>query len=569
MLKKLPFVCLFLVFLGIGKSFSQCSMVEVPLTQRIQNATVIFEGKLLSKSSFWNSQHTLIYTTNTIEVYKLFKGVITGSTLQLITEGGTVDNNMQMVEPSLQLAEGSMGVFFVAPVNVNGLSSASYMAYADAQGFIKYDAAMNTASDPFKKYSDIKTSIHDYLQKQIGSDYTVVKPFNMASSVGQEKSLSSIQSITSFSPTTITAGTNSILTINGSGFGATQGTSVVQFKSADDGGSTYIQPASSHYVSWSDAQIQVKVPAKTSISGSAGTGTIQVIVNSNTVTSSGTLTITYNEINAASSGIAYQTNHVNASNNGGYNWQMFTGFDSNGPAKASFIRAFTNWRCNTFINWQLSSTLTSVNTIANDGTNVIRFDIGTELPVGVLGRCSSYWSSCATGVWYVTELDIVFDSGTTWNYTTAQPTNSESDFESVALHELGHGHQLGHVINTNDVMNYALTVGTSRRILNQDNLDAGNDVMSRNVVSNSCGPTHMIALTSGNCAVGAPAADFSATPTSGCTVPATVAFTDLTTGGPTTWAWDIDNNGTVDYATQSPTHTYSAAGVYTATRLQN
>ncbi|MGV2480060.1 UNVERIFIED_CONTAM: hypothetical protein IGO34_24980, partial [Salmonella enterica subsp. enterica serovar Weltevreden] len=30
-----------------------------------------------------------------------------------------------------------------------------------------------------------------------------------------------------------------------------------------------------------------------------------------------------------------------------------------------------------------------------------------------------------------------------------------------------------------------------------------------------------------------------------------------------TWAWDFDNNGTVDNTTQSPSNTYTAAGTYT------
>ncbi len=57
-------------------------------------------------------------------------------------------------------------------------------------------------------------------------------------------------------------------------------------------------------------------------------------------------------------------------------------------------------------------------------------------------------------------------------------------------------------------------------------------------------------------------ANFTASPTSGC-APLTVNFTDLTPGVVTTWAWDIDNNGSVDYTTQNPTHVYSTPGTYT------
>jgi PKD repeat protein len=41
----------------------------------------------------------------------------------------------------------------------------------------------------------------------------------------------------------------------------------------------------------------------------------------------------------------------------------------------------------------------------------------------------------------------------------------------------------------------------------------------------------------------------------------TVQFTDQSTAGGTAWAWDFDNNGTVDDTTQNPSHTFST-GVY-------
>jgi PKD repeat protein len=43
-----------------------------------------------------------------------------------------------------------------------------------------------------------------------------------------------------------------------------------------------------------------------------------------------------------------------------------------------------------------------------------------------------------------------------------------------------------------------------------------------------------------------------------------VAFTDLSSTGVASWAWDFDNNGTVDATTQNPTHTYNSTGAVTA-----
>lgn len=58
-----------------------------------------------------------------------------------------------------------------------------------------------------------------------------------------------------------------------------------------------------------------------------------------------------------------------------------------------------------------------------------------------------------------------------------------------------------------------------------------------------------------------PVAAFSADVTEG-TAPLTVTFTDSSTNDPTSWAWDIDNDGDTDYTTQNCEHTYTLAGTY-------
>lgn len=560
------------IFLGIQNCFSQCSMIEVPLSQRIQNSSAIFEGRVFKKASFWNSEHTLIYTSNTIEIYKIFKGEIHSFQIELITEGGTIGNKMHLVEPSLQLTEGDIGTFFIETAkttNPRSLNPANlqFQAYSDVQGFVKYDLTNNSATDPFKKYTSIENDLYIVLEKRTAYKYSIVKSIDI-SGLQNNSQQQLIPVINSFTPTTITAGTFTILTIDGSGFGALQGSSVVKFKNPDDGGATYIQPAVSHYVSWSDTQIQVKVPNKTNLSGSAGTGTIQVVVSSITATSSGILTVTYNETNIESGGTIYQPEHVNMNANGGYTFENYTAFAANAPATASFERALGTWRCATYMNWKMGGT-TSVNAYGNDGTNVVRFDVGSELSPGILGKCYSYYTSCSAGVWYVEELDISFDDGASWNYSTNAPSGSQSDFESVALHELGHGHQLGHVINTNDVMHYSLTTGTTRRVVNADNIAAGNDVMSRSLTTNICGPTPLIALTSLNCSLDLPVAGFTASDSIICAGDC-ISFTNQSTGAPTSQTWSFTGAATASSPQQNPINIcYNTAGTYAVTLIVN
>jgi PKD repeat protein len=62
-------------------------------------------------------------------------------------------------------------------------------------------------------------------------------------------------------------------------------------------------------------------------------------------------------------------------------------------------------------------------------------------------------------------------------------------------------------------------------------------------------------------ATSTPVASFTATPSSG-PAPLNVAFTDTSSGSPTSWSWDF-GDGTTS-TVQNPSHTYAAPGAYTA-----
>ena len=73
---------------------------------------------------------------------------------------------------------------------------------------------------------------------------------------------------------------------------------------------------------------------------------------------------------------------------------------------------------------------------------------------------------------------------------------------------------------------------------------------------------HYATLGGGGAGPVAPVANFAANPTSG-TEPLTVNFTDTSTNTPTQWAWDFQNNGTVDSTVKNPSFTYTTPGTYT------
>ena len=384
----------------------------------------------------------------------------------------------------------------------NGTSQSKFKPYASSQGFYKYDLKTNNVFNPFMSREGISTVFHNNITA-LTNNPNIIEVSNFDAQLVYNNSIANRDTngaigITSFSPTTLNGGVRDLLTINGIGFGNTQGT--VNFRDANFGGSQYFTALDTQIVSWTDSQIVVEVPSR------AGTGDIQVVTSFDfTSTSNTDLTIFYSQINPANDTDAFQSQHTDLNGSGGYTWQMETSFEANAAANASFTRAFDSWVCTTGINWEIGA-VTTVDVIAADEINIIRFDNGTELPEGVLGRCTSRFDACGNfaspgGIdVFVNELDIVFNdvftgglSQLSWEFGPGTATGFEVDFESVAVHELGHGHQLAHIINSGEVMHFSIANGQNSRDLGASDIAGANDVMVRNINSPVCSEGAMTA----------------------------------------------------------------------------
>jgi len=509
MKKILRHIVLISCFLGLGGSnlFSQILLKETSLEKQITNSSLVIEGKVLSKRSFWDAENKNIYTANTVEVYKVFKGEPV-SLIEVITPGGTVGRKAQIVVPSLKLREGDLGVFTLVKHNIaiapkSNSVKTQYIAYSSLQGFYRYNLLKNEAINTFNKKRGIVSSFYLEIMNHTKSNYIEVNNYNVEQSVylkSTQNKNSLAPTAISFSPTTVTAGTKSSITITVAigatgNFGTVKGK--VAFSDADLGGDGfYIDALDSQVTSWTTNSITVEVPS------SAGNGKIKVTdASGNEITSTADLNIPFSIINKEVNGNAYIPQHYNKNNLGGYTWQMYTGFNANTNAKNAFLRAFNNWVCKTGINWRIGGT-TTVNETAIDNVSVIRFDNNVNpLPEGVLGQCSYVLATCNDVLWLVDELDIEFDDdvndpdtpGTeAWNFSTSLPNINEFDFESVALHELGHGHLLGHVINTDEVMHYNISISEYARVLNPEDINAGLFVQNRSTSTSLCGTSVMI-----------------------------------------------------------------------------
>ena len=151
--------------------------------------------------------------------------------------------------------------------------------------------------------------------------------------------------------------------------------------------------------------------------------------------------------------------------------------------------------------------------------------------ISSLATTYSWYSNCGGNSWYVSEMDIEFNTAIPWHTDTTLPTGSQADLESIALHELGHAHQLGHVRDQADPLYWSISFGQTKRNLLQNDIDGGIYVKDKSVNLPICGQPSMIAHPQCpqplSCAV-----SISNAPPIVCYGDSTIIYADLTiTGG--------------------------------------
>lgn len=557
MQRPLVFLTFWLLFWGVSPAQS-CLLVEVPLQERVQQSALIVEGEVVRSTPFSNTSGTLINTAHEVRVYTVYKGQLNSvSRVLVVTAGGQLGQQLQLVEPSLTLAVGDKGLFVLELAQYDGQPThlPVLRPVAGPQGFVRY-LPSGGASDVFQVYPDLQQSLYQPLQQWV-QQAPQIKQAMPAMRMQQQRGKA--PAITNFSPATVSAGTFSTFTITGSGFGTQSGQAEVAFSNANDGGATFLPVPASLIQSWSNTQIVVQVPMD------AGSGPIRVTDASGaSTTSSASVTIPYSVINVDVQGNIFRTYLRDINSSGGLTLNYNTNFLNYPGATDAFERALNSWRCGSFIHFDLSTVPASSTCQAQDGISIVNWDTACPLPQGILGQSRSNYSFCSAPLTiYLDDVDFIFakqPANLSWNFTTNNSTNQQYDFESVALHELGHGHQLTHVIEPSEVMHFTIGPGTDKRVLSQQDIDGGDDVITFSA-ANTCGPAPHTPLNSSNCALGGPTASFIGVPQEGC-APLEVFFFDQSAGNPTFWEWDIDNDGIVDYTTKNIAHSYTQPGKY-------
>jgi hypothetical protein len=285
--------------------------------------------------------------------------------------------------------------------------------------------------------------------------------------------------------------------INGISFGSSVGS--LQFSNVNDGGATNTSTVADDIIYWTDNQIRAKIP------GLAGFGTLRVLDDLGNVLATTPITIKWGEINVSNTFSGFgtatrqQVHLMKKNSEGGYTFEFSSSttngpaFSANASAKLAFQRAIRTWRCSTLVNYNVNILSASNAQSINDDINIIVYD--NTLTAGALAVCTSRFSGNSTGlcnlyntVWQLKEMDIrvlsVPLTNFTWNYSSIAPTSSQFDFESVILHEIGHGHGLTHVSNpSSSLMFYSISNGIVKRLPTANEIEGGQFKIARSVTN--------------------------------------------------------------------------------------
>ncbi len=474
----------------------QCLLESVSLEERAANSSFVFEAEKIGQGYYWSDEEGRVYTDHQLEIQHVFKGEsLLSDTVLLRTRGGVWGDLVEEVFPVLGLSICERGLFFA---NVDASDASILRTCCGPQSFIRYDLEKQSASDPLNYYEQIALDVHLPLwEAAIGMSELDYENSYLFQETDTKDGQDLPPVISGFSPTSITAGTFDILTITGENFGsAPTGMSSVHFRNPDFYGLSfsYQAVAPNHILSWSDNEIQVLVPGRDPLinKSGAGTGLIRVYNEAGDMSqSTENLTVLYNKMTAG----LHEIDLVNDSGFGGYTFSLNETLAADEEAVAAIDRALSTWQCEIQTNLVNAGASSPVACAANDGLNLIAFDTSCELPMGTIGQTTHWFMQCADGDAFFLEMDLLFDAEINWNFSTAPTPSGQKDFESAVLHELGHAHGMGHVLDFGKVMYPALLDADDVRELDADAKECGALILAHSVEANTCGDSSpMIAL---------------------------------------------------------------------------
>jgi len=479
-------------------------IVPIELSVRTRRANQIVLGEVVDRSSYWDKDKRNIYTASRLKVTAYLKGQQVEQYVYMVTLGGIVEDEAQVVFPNIHLEIGKEYCLFMVDAPTTKLrpeiaqarttTKTHFQAFAHIQGVLPLNESVYTDN-----YTQTNLTENRLLEKIFEiSQFTPVSPNghifqarkHEKEQAATSRSSSSIQLSNGAGQTTSVFRAGTIdeaeeMIINGADFGTEIGT--IEFTNSNTGGLNMgLLTYETDILYWTENEIRVKVPAF------AGTGIVNVRNSDGTLVGTANISIEWalTSIHSDYRNFEFDTRQIakflNVNEEGGYTVLLnsSSGFSTDKNAVQAFGRALNTWQCASSINWELDETGTTSGVVKDDQC-VIQYS--TDLPYGVLGLATTRYKALGSSrcnlmntLWSVREFDVEFapeshlPTGFGWNFSEVGPSAFQFDFESIVLHELGHALGLGHVIDEDDIMHFAISNGQIRRNPNAHATEAAN-----------------------------------------------------------------------------------------------
>jgi len=461
-------------------SANTCMLPVYSLDELVQQSTSIFEGAIIAQHSFWDADRINILTANTIAVTQLVSlNNQETSTIQkviLITKGGQVNNDYMTFSGASHFQIGDSGLFFTQS------SKHNITQKMDAPCFSLIQSQSNFLNQQTQSYTIAQKeySPHQVYQKiqEISK-----KQFSFSPKSANLKYKKSLAAISNISPLNLPADGTQVIKIQGTSFGNLSGDASIYMPNCNySNGVTYIEIPKNFISSWSNTLIQIKVPGFDIQTGFPGVGTGKVKVrtaNGTEVTSTQTVTISYNHKKLESKNIDF----ISHNNDGDMPFYISKSLIDDGALPA-IERAMDLWYCQTGIRFSIVGTVNE-GCYKVDNKNVISYD--DDCSISQLGFTRLLVSSCTSkNEPYLRDLDIIINRDKNWNFDLINSPNGSSDFASTILHELGHAHMLGHVLNKDDILFPIIQNTSTKKELTENNKMGGDKILSASKDQNGC-----------------------------------------------------------------------------------
>lgn len=441
---------------------------------------------------------------------------------------------------NLQLQANGISSNSVYSLSKSNLSSSKVKIELTTTGSIMSLSSLTTAEQTLAKAS--LTVVNPFVDPGISFDvaemYALSKFWEGGAShefdtvvVETDFNLKVCPDVVSFSPTTASAGTGTVITIYGDKFGNATATlpppgrAVLFTKTTQAGvvGHQWMTPFDGEYLFWSDDSIKVRVPSigydyltGEPLNNTAGTGIIGVLRDGCIDSTASSLYVPFSAINegilnSAGAIVVIKRKLTSRNGDGGYDLYYTNAYKNlnGGAAMPAFEKSVVTWRCATGVNWRIKE---FANIPAANQINACKIDYG-PMPAGVPAALVAYTevdsiSYCGTSsdnVWFafLKKFSIVFSNTVTWSTDTSTTIVlnwiDTLDMQTVATHELGHAHQLFHSNNPAKLMYWL--ANSYKRTLHADDLSGGLQIVHISAVDTipSCQPA-MQRISAENCA---------------------------------------------------------------------